>query len=60
MAAQPARRARDPRIEALRLAAILAIAVFHTFQPLFARTAAWVQLGDAATAQAAAAAGDEL
>ena len=58
MAAQPARRARDPRIEALRLAAILAIAVFHTFQPLFARTAAWVQLGDAAAAQAAAAAGD--
>lgn len=58
MAAQPARRARDPRIEALRLAAILAIAVFHTFQPLFARTAACVQLGDAAAAQAAAAAGD--
>lgn len=28
-------RARNPRIEALRLAAIVGIAVFHTFQPWF-------------------------
>lgn len=34
-----AKKPRNPRIEALRLVAIVAIAVFHTFQPWFAAAA---------------------
>lgn len=33
------KKPRNPRIEALRLVAIVAIAVFHTFQPWFAAAA---------------------
>ena len=33
------KKSRNPRIEALRLVAIVAIAVFHTFQPWFAAAA---------------------
>ena len=33
------KKPRNPRIEALRLVAIVAIAVFHTFQPWFVAAA---------------------
>ena len=49
---------RNVRIEALRLAAIVAIAVFHAFQPVFAQAMAWMAAGDAAAALAAARGGD--
>lgn len=51
-------KSRNVRIEMLRLAAILAIAVFHTFQPLFASATGWASLADAAARDAAALASD--
>lgn len=48
---------RNVRIEALRLAAIVAIAIFHTFQPYFSSTCALMMQPEAsATADAASAA----
>ena len=49
---------RNVRIESLRLFAIVAIAVFHTFQPLFSQATAWALAGDEGARSAAAAAGD--
>lgn len=48
---------RNVRIEALRVIAIVAIAVFHTFQPLFAQMTGWLS-ADAATRALAVSAGD--
>ena len=45
------------RIEALRLIAIVVIAIFHTFQPLFSQAIVWIA-ADEGTALGAAAAGD--
>lgn len=51
------KKPRNGHIEALRLIAIVAIAIFHTFQPVFSSSAAWMA-SDSASIQAAASAGD--